>query len=102
MKPQSTGNREGLREVSFADASGRGLLVRAEGKVSFAAVPFTEKDLADARHSWELKARPYTVLHFDAAYRGVGNASCGGVDTRKAYWVPNTPQQFTLRITPLK
>ena len=102
MKPQSTGNREGLREVSFADATGRGILVRAEGKVSFTAVPYTEKDMADARHSWELKARPYTVLHFDAAYRGVGNASCGGVDTRKAYWVPNTPQQFTLRITPLK
>ena len=102
MKPQSTGNREGLREVSFADATGRGILVRAEGKVSFAAVPFTEKDLADARHSWELKARPYTVLHFDAAYRGVGNASCGGVDTRQSYCVPNTPQQFTLRITPLK
>ena len=102
IKPQSTGNREGLREVSFTDATGRGILVQTEGKVSFAAIPYTEKDLADALHTWQLQPRPYTVLHFDAAYRGIGNASCGGVDTRPAYWVPDAPQNFKLRITPIK
>ncbi|MDO4211871.1 MAG: glycoside hydrolase family 2 TIM barrel-domain containing protein [Bacteroidales bacterium] len=103
IKPQSTGNREGLREVSFTDNDGHGLKVETEGEVSFTAIPYTEEQLMKAQHMWELEANPYTVLHFDAAYRGVGNASCGGapVDTREAYRVANKPYSFKLRLTAL-
>ena len=101
VKPQSTGNREGLREVTFTDFDGKGVKIQTEGNVSFAAVPYTEQDLMEANHTWELTPRPYTVLHLDAAYRGVGNASCGGVDTRKAYCVANKPYSFKLRLTPV-
>lgn len=101
IKPQSTGNREGLREACFTDNAGRGLKVETEGNVSFAAVPYTEKQLMDAQHAWELEQNDYTVLHFDAAYRGVGNASCGGVQTRPAYCVANKPYSFKLRLSAL-
>ncbi|RRD79806.1 DUF4981 domain-containing protein [Alloprevotella sp. OH1205_COT-284] len=102
VKPQSTGNREDLREVVFTDHSGRGLRIQTEGKVSFSAVPYTEEDMAAAQHTWELQRRPYTVLHLDAAYRGVGNASCGGVDTCPPYHVPQAPMTFKLRISGVK
>lgn len=102
IKPQSTGNREGLREVTFTDFEGRGLRIQAEGNVSFSATPYTESDLMEAQHTWELTPRPYTVLHLDAAYRGVGNASCGGVDTRQAYRVENRPYHYKLRLTGVK
>ena len=102
VKPQSTGNREGLREACFTDFEGRGLRIQTEGDVSFSAVPYTEEDLMKADHTWELTPRPYTVLHLDAAYRGVGNASCGGVQTREAYRVENRPYHYRLRLTPLK
>lgn len=102
VKPQSAGNREGLREVTFTDAKGRGIRIEAEGQVSFTSIPYTEEDLARAQHTWELQRRPYTVLHFDATYRGVGNASCGGVDTMREYHVPATPQNFKLRISAVK
>ncbi len=101
VKPQSTGNREGLRVATFTDGQGRGLRIETEGEVSFTAIPYTEEDLAKGRHMWELKARPYLVLHLDAAYRGVGNASCGGVDTRPAYCVPQRPHAFKLRLSPV-
>ena len=55
-----------------------------------------------ADHTWELTPRPYTVLHLDAAYRGVGNASCGGVQTREADRVKNQPYHYRLRLTPVK
>lgn len=102
IKPQSTGNREGLREVTFTDAAGKGLRIATEGQVSFTAIPYLDEDLADAQHTWELQRRPYTVLHLDANYRGVGNASCGGVDTLPEFSVPNAPQQFKLRLSAVK
>ena len=82
VKPQSMGNREGLRELKLTDASGKGICIRTEGNVSFSALRYTDEDLMNTNHMWETKARPYTVLHLDAAVRGVGNASCGqDVDT---------------------
>lgn len=102
IKPQSTGNREGLREATFTDFNGRGVKIQTEGEVSFSALPYTEQDLMNAQHTWELQPQPFTVLHLDAAYRGVGNASCGGVDTRKAYCVANQPYHFKVRLTPVE
>lgn len=102
VKPQSTGGREGLRSATFTDAQGRGLRIETEGEVSFSAIPYTEEDMHKAPHTWELTARPYTVLQLNAAYRGVGNASCGGVDTMPKYCVPQKKMNFKLRFTPVK
>lgn len=101
VKPQSTGNRQGLRELTFRDATGRGFCITAQGEVSFSALPYTDKDLMDALHQWELRKRPYIVLHLDARYRGIGNASCGrDVDTLPEYRVPQQPVTYRLRFRP--
>lgn len=98
VKPQSMGNREGLRELKMTDASGKGICIRTEGNVSFSALRYTDEDLMNTNHMWELKQRPYIVLHLDAAMRGVGNASCGGseVDTLPEYQVPGKPLSYKL------
>lgn len=99
VKPQSTGNREGLREVTFRNpATGRTLTIASEGNVNFSALLWTDADLMEANHMWELTPRPYTVLHLDGAMRGIGNASCGyDVGTLPAYCVPNHPITYKLR-----
>lgn len=99
VKPQSTGNREGLRELTLTDpTSGRGILISTEGNVSFSALPWTDADLMNAGHMWELTPRPYTVLHLDGAMRGIGNASCGqDVGTMPVYCVPGKPVTYRLR-----
>ena len=103
VKPQSMGNREGLRELKLTDASGRGVCIRAEGQVSFSALRYTDEDLMNTMHAWELKARPYTVLHLDAALRGIGNASCGrDVDTLPEYQIPQAPFTYKLVFTAVK
>lgn len=100
MKPQSTGNREGLRELTLSDKTGFGVKIETEGAVNFSAVKFTDEDLMNCNHAWELKPRPYTVLHLDAWLRGVGNASCGqDVDTLPEYRVPDKPLSYKLRIS---
>ena len=45
VKPQSTGGREGLRELTLTDASGRGINIETEGNVSFSILPYTDADL---------------------------------------------------------
>lgn len=100
VKPQSTGNREELRELVLTDKSGFGVKIETEGRVNFSALKFTDKDLMNSNHMWELTPRPYTVLHLDAWMRGVGNASCGqDVDTLPIYRVPEKPMTYKLRIS---
>lgn len=102
VKPQSSGSREGLREVTFTDNNGIGVKIETEGNVSFSALPYTDEDLMRAGHYWEMTKRPYTVVHFDAWMRGIGNASCGhDVGTMPKYCVPNEPMTYKLRISPV-
>ena len=102
VKPQSSGSREGLREVTFTDNKGYGVKIATEGNVSFSALPYTDEDLMNAQHYWEMTKRPYTVLHLDAWMRGIGNASCGhDVGTLPEYCVPNEKMSYKLRITPV-
>ena len=100
VKPQMTGGREGLRQLTLSDDKGFGITIETEGTVAFSAIPYTDADLMNAQHFWEMQARPYTVLHLDAWTRGVGNASCGhDVDTLPEYRVPNQKMTYTLRIS---
>ena len=103
VKPQSTGNREGLRELTLTDGQGRGIRITTEGTVSFSALRYTDEDLMNAQHTWELTPRPYIVLHLDAILRGIGNASCGhDVDTLPIYRVGKKDYSYRLRITPVQ
>ena len=103
VKPQSTGSREGLRELTLTDDQGRGVRIETQGRVSFSTLRYTDEDLMKALHTWELTARPYIVLHLDAYLRGTGNASCGAnTGTIPAYWVPQEEQSYTLRISPVQ
>ncbi len=102
-KPQSTGGREGLRELILRNKQGEGVKIETEGQVSFSALRYTDADLMNCNHIWELTKRPYTVLHLDAWTRGVGNASCGqDVNTLPQYRVPQQTLTYKLRISPLK
>lgn len=103
VKPQTMGDRTAMREVTFADAEGWGVRIETADNVSFSANPYTDEDLMRAQHTWQLRPRPYTVLHLDAAARGVGNASCGqDVDTLPEYRVAGEPTAYKLRFSPLK
>ncbi|MDO4163848.1 MAG: glycoside hydrolase family 2 TIM barrel-domain containing protein [Bacteroides sp.] len=101
-KPQSMGNREGLRELTLTDADGKGIRIETEGTVSFSATRYTDLDLMNGLHLWSMQKRPYLVMHFDAWLRGIGNGSCGqDVDTIEKYKVPQKPLSYRLRLTAL-
>ena len=98
VKPQTTGDRGQMRELVLTDGSGRGLKIEADGNVAFSACRYTDADLMNARHEWELVKRPFVYLHLDGAQRGIGNASCGP-GTLKEYCIPQQPVNYRLKIT---
>lgn len=101
IKPQSGGDRA-VYEVALTDADGRGIAILSDHLFYFSANRFTDKDLMDASHEWELQPRPYLYLHLDAAQRGLGNASCGPGPMNK-YCIPaDMPVSYRLRIKGLK
>lgn len=98
VKPQTMGNREGLRELKLTNAKGQGILIETEGNVSFTALRYTDTDLMKAKHMWELQERPCIILHLDAAIRGLGNASCGP-ETMSKYKIEQASLSYKLRIS---
>ena len=96
-KPQSMGNRTDIRELRMTNAQGRGIEIRTEGDVAFSALRFTDVDLMNTNHPWELQKRPFIHLHLDAYQRGIGNGSCGPQAMDK-YQIKNTPVAYKLRI----
>ncbi len=102
VKPQTMGNRQGMRYVRFSNKAGSSLLVESEGEVGFSALHYTDKDLMDAAHDFDLEPRDETIVHFDRIQRGLGNGSCGqNTGTLSQYCVPsNGTLGYRLRFTP--
>ena len=100
MKPQSTGNREQLRELTLTDDKGFGVKMEMQGRVNFSLIPYTDEELMNANHYWELQPQAHNVLHLDAWMRGIGNASCGqDVGTLPMFCVPNHVLTYKVRIS---
>ncbi len=94
------GNREDMRYVRFSDREGNSLLIESQGRVNFSALHFTDTDLRDCRHDFELRPMEQTVLHLDYMQRGLGNKSCGP-DAIDKYTIPSSgTYSYKLRFTP--
>ena len=95
VRPQHTGNKEGVRWLSLTNSVGHGLLVVADGEpMAASALHFSEHDLFAKRHTHELTRREETVLSLDARMSGLGNSSAGPGVLEK-YSVP--AETYTLR-----
>ncbi|WP_221030469.1 glycoside hydrolase family 2 TIM barrel-domain containing protein [Actomonas aquatica] len=99
VRPQHTGNHEGVRWLALTNPQGHGLLVVAEDTpLSATALHFTDHDLAAQRNAYQLTPRADTVLSLDARMSGLGNGSCGpGVLSEYAVPVQPYTLHFSLR-----
>ena len=66
----------------------------------FCAQHYTDEDLWNTKYLHQLKdiKRKETVLHLDAAMRGLGNASCGP-GPMKEYELGESSYSYKLRIS---
>ena len=105
-KPQSMGNREGLRDLTLYTADGNareGFRIETLGQVAFSVLAYDDVTLKNASHTWDLVRRGSTYAHFDYVQRGLGNGSCGqGTGTIEAYQLPTSgTYSHSLRFIPL-
>lgn len=100
VKPQSMGNRQDVRRVSLTDSMGHGICIEVDpdSKSNFSALRFTDKQLYETHHDFELTPQPFVFMHLDYYHRGLGNATCGP-NTLSYYFVPTgtLTQKFRLR-----
>jgi beta-galactosidase len=85
--PQEAGGRADVRWLELRDTAGDGVRITLGTPMQVSASHFRAADLEAATHASELQPRPQTVVHIDAAHRGVGTASCG----------PDTLEEFLVR-----
>ena len=71
------GNREEVRWCALTNDRGQGVLFVADGQMSASALPYSQKELAEAAHPYQLPASSATHLHLDAKVTGLGGNSCG-------------------------
>ena len=76
-KPQSMGNHEEVRWAALTTAAGRGAAFIADGVMSASALPWSEMDITEAGHPYQLPESKQVYLHLDAKVTGLGGNSCG-------------------------
>lgn len=76
LKPQENGSRG---DCDFVSLRGRGLSLTAAGPepISFHASVYTQEELTEKAHNYELVPSGSTVLCLDYGQNGIGSASCG-------------------------
>jgi beta-galactosidase len=77
IKPQENGGRADVRWLRLTDQDGKGLRMVLDRPRQVSATHFRASDLAAVGHDVDLVPRRETVVHIDAAHRGLGTASCG-------------------------
>ena len=77
---------------------GRTLRLTFDRPLQVSATHHRDADLAAAGHDIDLVARPETIVHVDAAHRGLGTASCGP-DTLPEYVVGPGTYEWTWTLT---
>ena len=100
VRPQENGGRADVRWLELSDGGGRGLRFGFDRPRQVSATHFRAADLAAAGHDVELRPRPETIVHLDAAHRGLGTASCGP-DTIAEYLVGPGTYEWSWTLAPI-
>ena len=103
MRPQSMGNREDLRWISFDDGKNCGVKITSLDRMGCSALHFHDRDLRSAKHDFELNdlRKKEIYVNLDCVQQGCGNASCGPLPLPK-YMIPEkTPVAYSFRIEPV-
>jgi len=100
VRPQENGGHAAVRWFEVTNAAGNGLRFAMSKPAQVSVTPNRDADLADATHDVEVHPCGNTVVHIDAAHRGVGTASCGP-DTLDKYIIKTGVHTWEWTVTSL-
>lgn len=98
LKPQENGSRS---DCDFVTVKGGRVSLHAasEREFSFNASIYTQEELTEKKHNFELVPADCTVLCLDYRQNGIGSESCGP-DLRKDYMFVEEAFTFKMRLIP--
>jgi beta-galactosidase len=97
IRPQENGGHADVRWLALSDGAGRTIRLSMGPQGQVSATHLRATDLAIATHVGELVPRGETIVHMDAAHRGLGTASCGP-DTLPEYRIGPGTYRWTWRL----
>jgi beta-galactosidase len=100
VRPQENGGHADVRWLEVRDASGSGVRLRLDAPRQVSVLHVRPEQLAAALHDVEVVPIAETVVHLDAAHRGVGTASCGP-DTLPVYRLGPGTYRWSWTLEPL-
>jgi beta-galactosidase len=77
IRPQENGGHADVRWLELTDAGGAGLRIELDEPRQVSVSHLRAADVAAATHDIDVVPVTETVIHLDAAHRGLGTASCG-------------------------
>lgn len=77
IKPQENGSHFGTYRVKVSRADGRWIEITSGQPFSFQVSHYTQEELREKKHNFELEESPYTILCADYKMSGIGSGSCG-------------------------
>ena len=101
IRPQENGGHASVRWLQLVDDVGRGFRLELDRPRQVSVTHLRAVDLAGATHFGKLTPRAETVIHVDAAHRGLGTASCGP-DTLPRYIVGPGTYRWSWVLRPLR
>ena len=97
--PQETGNKTDVRYMALTNDEGNGLLVDAgDHLLNMSALHYTQEDLQQADHPYELEGTDNTVVTIDYAQMGLGTASCGPATLAQYRLGTSSPYAWTYHL----
>jgi beta-galactosidase len=98
LRPQENGSRS---DCDFVTINGGGVSLSAvsERPFSFQASVYTQEELTEKAHNYELVPSGFTVLCLDYRQDGIGSASCGP-ELREEYRFHEEEFVFKMRLVP--
>lgn len=98
--PQEYGNRTGVEWVSFySDKEKKGITFSANIPLDFSVRPYSDQQLYETKHSFELKKENRLYVNLDYKNSGLGSASCGP-ERLEQYQVLPLPFRYSIFIKP--
>jgi len=100
VRPQENGGHADVRWVELRTEDGHGFRIGLDRPRQVSTLHFRAVELATATHDVDLRPRAETVIHLDAAHRGLGTRSCGP-DTLPQYVVGGGTYEWSWSLIPI-
>jgi beta-galactosidase len=89
LRPQENGNRTDVRWLTLAGKGGRVLRIAALGPpINASAWPWTQEDLEETTHAYQLHNRDFVTLNIDYGQTGLGADTTWGARAYEKYRLP--------------